>query len=89
MTGEREQGSETSKLWVELYPNDWKPYNGLANNAVLLGRYESAVGSARKAMELGPSQDFGSSNLLAALIALNRLNEAKWTCQTALACKRP
>ena len=36
-------------------------------------------------MELGPSQDFGSSNLLAALIALNRLNEAKSICEQLLA----
>jgi tetratricopeptide (TPR) repeat protein len=85
VTGEREQGSENSRLWIELYPNDWKPYNALANNAVLLGRYEVAVNSARKAAELGPSQDFGSSNLLAALIGLNRLNEAKSICEQLLA----
>ena len=85
VTGEREQGTETSKLWIELYPNDWKPYNGLANNAVLLGRYEVAVDSARKAMELGPSQDFGSSNLILALIGLNRLSEAKSICEQLLA----
>ena len=85
VTGEREHGSETYKLWTELYPNDWLPYNAIANNAVLLGRYETAVDSARKAMELGPSQDFGSSNLIAALIALNRLNDAKSVCEQLLA----
>lgn len=85
VTGEREHGSETYKLWTELYPNDWLPYNAIANNAVLLGRYETAVDSARKAMELGPSQDFGSSNLIAALIGLNRLNEAKSICEQLLA----
>jgi tetratricopeptide (TPR) repeat protein len=36
-------------------------------------------------MELGPSQDFGSSNLIAALIGLNRLNEAKSVCEQLLA----
>jgi tetratricopeptide (TPR) repeat protein len=77
VTGEREHGSETYKLWTELYPNDWLAYNAIANNAVILGRYETAVDSAHKAMELGSSQDFGSSNLVAALIGLNRLNEAK------------
>ncbi len=85
VTGEREHGSETYKLWTELYPNDWLPYNAIANNAIILGQYETAVDSARKAMELGPSQDFGASNLIAALIALNRLAEAKSMCEQLLA----
>ena len=85
VTGEREHGSDTYKLWTEIYPNDWLPYNAMANNAILLGRYETAVDSARKAIELGPAQDFGSSNLISALIALNRLNEAKTICDQLLA----
>lgn len=85
VTGEREHGSEAYRLWTELYPNDWLPYNASANNAILLGRYETAVDSARKAMELGPSQDFGSSNLITALIGLNRLAEAKAICEQMLA----
>ena len=84
VTGEREKGSETSNLWMEIYPNDWKPYNALANNAVLLGRYQTAVDNARKAMELGPSQDFGASNLLMGLMGLNRVDEAKALCEKLL-----
>ncbi|MGH9495924.1 MAG: winged helix-turn-helix domain-containing protein, partial [Candidatus Sulfotelmatobacter sp.] len=85
VTGEREKGSETSKLWMEMYPNDWKPYNGLANNAILLGQYQTAVDYAGRAMELAPGQDFGSSNLLLGLIGVNRLNEAKAVCEKLLA----
>jgi tetratricopeptide (TPR) repeat protein len=84
-TAEREQGAETFKLWTELYPNDWRGYNGVANDSILLGRYETAVDFARKAVELGPHQDFGSTNLIAALIALNRLDEAKKICEQLLA----
>jgi DNA-binding winged helix-turn-helix (wHTH) protein/tetratricopeptide (TPR) repeat protein len=84
VTGEREKGSENSKLWLEIYPNDWKAYNALANNAVLLGRYQTAVDNARKAMDLGPSQDFGSSNLLMGLMGLNRMDEAKDLCEKLL-----
>ncbi len=84
VTGEREKGSENSKLWMEIYPNDWKPYNALANNAVLLGRYQTAVDNARKAMELGPGQDFGASNLLMGLMGLNRVDEAKALCEKLL-----
>ena len=85
VTGEREKGSETSKLWIEMYPNDWKPYNGLANNAVLLGQYQTAVDYGRRAVELGPTQDFASSNLLVGLICVNRLKEAKSISEKLLA----
>jgi DNA-binding winged helix-turn-helix (wHTH) protein/tetratricopeptide (TPR) repeat protein len=84
VTGEREKGSENSKLWLEIYPNDWKAYNALANNAVLLGRYQTAVDNAHKAMELGPGQDFGVSNLLMGLMGLNRMDEAKDLCEKLL-----
>ena len=84
VTGEREKGSENSKLWLEIYPNDWKAYNALANNAVLLGRYQTAADNARKAMELGPGQDFGVSNLLMGLMGLNRMDEAKALCEKLL-----
>lgn len=84
VTGEREKGSENSKLWLEIYPKDWKAYNALANNAALLGRYQTAVDNARKAMELGPGQDFGVSNLLMGLMGLNRMDEAKDLCEKLL-----
>ncbi len=84
VTGEREKGSENSKLWTEIYPNDWKAYNALSNNAVLLGRYQTAVDNARKAMELGPGQDFGASNMLMGLMGLNRIDEAKSLCEKLL-----
>jgi tetratricopeptide (TPR) repeat protein len=35
-------------------------------------------------MELGPSQDFGSSNLLMGLMGLNRMDEAKALCERLL-----
>ncbi len=85
VTGEKEKGSETYKLWTELYPNEWKPYNAVANDAYLMGRYETVVDAARQAVRLGPNQDFGQNNLIAGLIGLNRLDEAKKICEQLLA----
>ena len=85
VTGELEKGSATYKLWTELYPNEWKPYNAVANDAYLMGRYDTVVEFSRKAIQLGPDQDFGFSNLLSGLIALNRLDEAKKLCDRLLA----
>ena len=85
VTGELEKGSETYKLWAELYPNEWKPYNAVANDAYLLGRFETVVEFARKSVELGPGPGFGYLNLISGLIASNRIDEAKRLCQQRLA----
>jgi eukaryotic-like serine/threonine-protein kinase len=80
VTSEREKGSETYKLWTELYPDEWRAYNALANDANLLGRYETVVDAAKQAIRLDPNQNFGYANLISGLIALNRLDEAKSIC---------
>ena len=85
VTGETEKGAETYKLWTELYPNEWRPYNAVANDAYLLGRYETVIQAAQQSVLLGPNQDFGYSNLIAGLIALNRLDEAKKICDQLMA----
>ena len=80
ITNEREKGSETYKLWTELYPDEWRAYNALANNANLLGQYATAVHASKRVVSLVPNHNFGYINLLSALIALNRLDEAKSIC---------
>ncbi|HYL98794.1 MAG TPA: winged helix-turn-helix domain-containing protein, partial [Blastocatellia bacterium] len=85
VTGEKEKASETYKLWTELYPNEWRPYNAVANDAYLMGRYETVVDAARQAVRLGPNQDFASDNLIAGLIGLNRIDEAKKICDQLIA----
>lgn len=85
VTGESEKGSETYKLWTELYPDDWLPYNALANDANLMGRYETVVETAKQAIRINPNHNFGYINLLAGLTALNRLDEAKKICDQLVA----
>jgi len=81
VTGELEKGSETYKLWTELYPDEWRSYNALANDANLLGRYETVVDAAEQTVRLEPNHNFGYINLLSGLIALNRIDEAKSICE--------
>lgn len=80
VTGETERGAETAKLWAEAYPDQWGGFNGVANDAYLMGRFETAVAAARQAIRLAPNKNFGYENLLAGLIALNRIDEAKALC---------
>jgi eukaryotic-like serine/threonine-protein kinase len=81
VTGELEKGSETYKLWTELYPDEWRSYNALANDANLLGRYDTVVDASKQAVLLEPNHNFGYINLLSGLIALNRIDEAKAICE--------
>jgi eukaryotic-like serine/threonine-protein kinase len=81
VTGELEKGSETYKLWTELYPDEWRSYNALANDANLLGRYDTVVDASKQTVRLEPNHNFGYINLLSGLIALNRIEEAKSICE--------
>lgn len=85
VTSELEKGSETYKLWTELYPDQWLAYNALANDANLLGRYDEVVNASRQTVRLEPNHNFGYINLIPALIALNRLDEAKSICEQLIA----
>ncbi len=77
VTGELEKGAETYRLWTRMYPGEWLAFNALANDANLMGRYQIALDAATRAVELEPRQIFGQTNLLTALVALNRFDEAK------------
>jgi DNA-binding winged helix-turn-helix (wHTH) protein/tetratricopeptide (TPR) repeat protein len=77
VTGELEKGAETYRLWTRMYPGEWLAFNALANDANLMGRYQIAVDAAARAVQLEPRQIFGQMNLLAALLGLNRFDEAK------------
>jgi tetratricopeptide (TPR) repeat protein len=60
-----------------MYPGEWLAFNALANDANLMGRYQIAADAAAHAVQLEPRQIFGQINLLTALLALNRFDEAK------------
>ena len=78
VTGELEKGAETYRLWTRMYPGEWLAFNALANDANLMGRYQIARGR-REHVPSSSSRGryFGQTNLLTALVALNRFDEAK------------
>ena len=71
-----EKASSVFKLWTDVYPNDWRAHNGLANDANLLGRFDLAANAAARAIELEPEHAFGYANRAIALLGLNRFDEA-------------
>ena len=88
VTGELEKASENYELWEQTYPDEWVAYNALANDANLLGRYETAIKAAKEAVLLNPNHSFGYTNLALALLGSNRFREAQGVCEEAVAKKR-
>lgn len=85
VTGELEKALSIYRLWQATYPREWSAANGLANDSNLLGRYETAVASAREAIRLQPNHTFGYSNLAIALMAMNRFGETEKVCDDRIA----
>jgi eukaryotic-like serine/threonine-protein kinase len=76
VTGEMEKGASIYKLWSEIYPNDWRGFSGVANDANVLGRYDVGAEAAAKAIVLEPQHAYGYTNRALALLGLNRLEDA-------------
>ncbi|HEX6733110.1 MAG TPA: serine/threonine-protein kinase, partial [Pyrinomonadaceae bacterium] len=77
VTGELEKYLETLELWKRTYPRDGAPHNNLAVKYNDLGQFDKAVEEAREAIRLNPGSASGYSLLAAALLGLNRFDEAK------------
>ena len=77
VTGELEKYLETLELWKRTYPRDASPHNNLAVKYNELGLFDKALEEARETIRLNPSSASGYSLLGAALLGLNRFDEAK------------
>lgn len=75
ITREMEKAIENYRLWAGQYPEEWRPFNGLANDADLIGRYDVAVQASTRAIALDGGQLFPRVNLMTADCALNRFSE--------------
>jgi DNA-binding winged helix-turn-helix (wHTH) protein/tetratricopeptide (TPR) repeat protein len=75
VTREMEKAIENYRLWTSVYPDEWQPFNGLANDADLIGRYDVAAAAAEHALALDDTQLFPRMNLMTADCALNRFAE--------------
>ncbi len=77
VTGEVEKYLETLELWKRTYPRDASPPNNLAVKYNELGSFDKALAEAREAIRLNPNSASGYSLAAAALVGLNRFDEAK------------
>ncbi len=74
--GDLEKANEVYKQWAQEYPNESAPHVNLALNYEVMGEFEKAAEQSRLAIEVAPSAVTGYANLMAAYIALDRVDEA-------------
>jgi tetratricopeptide (TPR) repeat protein len=78
VTGNMEEARQTCETWARIYPRDPIPTTMLSGYvSKVAGRYDVALGWARKSVELDPDFGMGYYNLGADSMYLNRLDEAE------------
>jgi eukaryotic-like serine/threonine-protein kinase len=74
--GDLEKANDVYKQWAQEYPNESAPHVNLALNYEVMGEFEKAAEQSRLAIQVAPAGVTGYSNLVAAYMALDRLDEA-------------
>jgi len=77
VTGELEKADQVYKQWAEEYPADVAPHSNLALNYEFMGDFDKAAEQSRAAMDIAATSVTGYANLIAAYLALDRIDEAK------------
>lgn len=77
VTGNIPKTIETLQESIQTYPGQLSAYININVAYQALGRYDSALPYAKKAVELQPEDAIAAENLLADLIALNRTAEMR------------
>jgi eukaryotic-like serine/threonine-protein kinase len=84
-TRETAKAIETLQLYKRTYPMDPTPANNLSREYMEVGQYERAIEGYQETIRLDPKLAIGYGNLARAFIMVNRFDEAKATCDRALA----
>jgi tetratricopeptide (TPR) repeat protein len=78
---------ETYKLWAEVYPHDFLPFNGLSSEYIEIGQPDNAIAPGQRALELNPQYAPAYATLSRAYERATRFAEAKTICELAVAKK--
>jgi serine/threonine protein kinase/Tfp pilus assembly protein PilF len=75
---------ELSRSWAATYPREALAFNSVGAASLITGQFEQAVSALREAVRMDPKFAPAYSNLAAALLALDRVAEAKAVLQQAV-----
>jgi len=87
VSGDLEKARQAYELWGQTYPRDAVPPTNLGNLYQTLWQYEKSLADYRTAQRLSPNDAVTYSNLIAVLVNLNRVKEARATVAEAHAKK--
>ena len=76
VTGELEKANQAYKQWAQVYPNESSPHTNLAFNYEVIGEFDKAAAQSLLALDVAPSSVAAYANLMAAYLALDRVDEA-------------
>jgi tetratricopeptide (TPR) repeat protein len=87
VTGDLHESIRNYETWAALYPLAASPRANLASGQIQIGRDDLAVEPARQAVELAPNDTIMYVILARAEMHLGQFDEAKATCEKAVALK--
>jgi DNA-binding winged helix-turn-helix (wHTH) protein/tetratricopeptide (TPR) repeat protein len=83
--GDLDKANETYRIWQRAYPRDAIPYNDLAYDLELAGRYEEELAQAQVANRNDPSLAATYVHLMFSYAALGRIEEARGAYRQSIA----
>ncbi len=87
VTGELNKAPQAYQEWIASYPREPRAHLDLGNVYMADGQVEKAADEYREALRLAPDRGASYGNLVNALLALQRFDEAQQVIQQALAQK--
>ncbi len=75
---------ETWKLWTEVYPHDFTPFNSLTSGYLAVGQFENAIATGQQALRLNPKYALAYVSLGRAYERSTHFAEAKAICEKAI-----
>jgi tetratricopeptide (TPR) repeat protein/predicted Ser/Thr protein kinase len=85
VTGELEKGEQACQEWVAIYPRDYRAHLDLGNAYLFQGQYEKAAAAYHESLLLVPDNVALYENLVYALLALQRFDQARQLIREAQA----
>jgi serine/threonine protein kinase/Flp pilus assembly protein TadD len=76
LAGDILKANQVYELWAQTYPRDSVPVGNLGVDLEILGQYDKALTALRRNMDLTAASGGSYANLIAAYVALDRLDEA-------------
>jgi DNA-binding winged helix-turn-helix (wHTH) protein/tetratricopeptide (TPR) repeat protein len=86
-TLETDKAIATYKLWVEVYPHDWIPFNNLCQEYTKIGQLDNMVEAAQNALRLNPRHGLTYAAVVQSYRIAGRYAEAKTIAAKAMAVK--